>query len=65
MKIDWSTTGHGLPQAAIRASDNLQPPNQEKARSSRIAWERAEAGMEPFLVITQRVVAKVEEAHND
>lgn len=62
MKIDWSTTGHGLPQQAVRSSDNLQLPCREKARASRIAWERAEAGLEPFWVITQRVVAKVEEA---
>ena len=64
MKIDWSTTGHKLPDQALRSSDSLTVPHREKARASRIAWERAEAGLEPFYIITQRVVAKVQEAQN-
>lgn len=56
---DWSTTGHKLPPEALRNSDNLKVPGREKARESRIAWERAKAGLEPFHVIVSRVVEKV------
>lgn len=64
MRIDWSTGGHGLPKEALRASDDLMLVAPQKVRASRLAWERAEAGLEPFFVITGRVVAKVEEAQN-
>jgi len=57
--MDWSTTGHKMPTAALRNSDNLAVPGRKKARECRIAWERAEAGLEPFHVIVSRVVEKV------
>lgn len=46
MKIDWSTTGHGLPQKAIRSSDNLRAPSPEKIRAARIQWESTEVPIE-------------------
>ena len=55
---DWSTTGHKLPPDALRNSDNLKVPGRVKARESRIAWERAEAGFEPFSAVVRRVVEK-------
>ena len=42
MKIDWSINGHGLPQEALRTSDNLKAPGGAKIRAARIAWERTE-----------------------
>ena len=62
--VDWSTTGHKLPPDALRNSDNLKVPGRKKARESRIAWERAEAGLEPFHVVVARVVEKVKNANN-
>ena len=63
--IDWSVNGHKLPQSAVRNSDNLQVVAQVKARECRRAWERAEAGLEPFHVIVSRVVEKARNANRD
>ena len=62
--IDWSTTGHKMRQDAVRNSDNLKVPAPSTARECRIAWERAEAGLEPFHVVVARVVEKVKNANN-
>ena len=64
MTYDWSTTGHKLPPEALRKSDSLRTVCPTKARLSRIAWERAEAGLEPFHVIVERVVEKVRDAND-
>lgn len=64
MTFDWSTTGHKLPQEALRKSDSLRTVCPTKARLSRIAWERAEVGLEPFHVIVERVVKKVQDANS-
>lgn len=64
MTYDWSTTGHKLPQEALRKSDSLRTVCPTKARLSRIAWERAEAkGFERFDVVAARVVRKVLDAN--
>jgi hypothetical protein len=54
VNVDWSTTGHGLPQEALRSSDNLRLPRREKARASRIAWERVLSGDEPYVLFSHK-----------
>lgn len=64
MTYDWSPTGHKLPPEALRKSRDLKPLSPAKARECRVSWERAEAGLEPFHVIVERVVRKVRDANS-